>query len=60
MDKIKRVLKPVGFIVLMILASIGLGFMNVITPRREAFYDNEIKTELVEEDEDEEDREEKR
>ena len=44
---------------LMILASIGLGFMGVISPRREVHHDNEIKIELVEKEEEEEDGEEK-
>jgi hypothetical protein len=48
MKRLKKLLRLLGFIVLLVLAAVGGGLMAIATRRPDQDYDNEIKTELVE------------
>ncbi len=53
MKSLKRVLRLVGFSLLLILALMGVGITGaVFVNKKEQDYDNEVKTELVEGNED--------
>jgi hypothetical protein len=52
MKKFKRLIKLAGFILLLLLAAVGAGFLGLAPRRPQQDYDNEIKTEIVEAKED--------
>lgn len=53
MKSLKRVLRLIGFSLLLILALMGVGITGaVFVNKKEQDYDNEVKTELVEGNED--------
>jgi hypothetical protein len=55
MQKVKKGLRLIGVILLIILASIGMGISGVVLPSsRERYMDVEIKIEQVDKKEDEE------
>ena len=52
MNKLKKLIRLSGLIILLILAAAAGGFMAIAPRRPDQDYDNEIKTELVEGKED--------
>lgn len=56
MEKLKKLARFTGLIVLIALALMGVGIGLALLPRRETFIDNETKIELVEGELEEEDR----
>lgn len=56
MEKLKRLVRLIGLIVLIALALMGVGLGLALLPRRERIIDNEIKIELVEGELKEEDK----
>lgn len=55
MDKIKKALRLIGFVVVLIIASVGLGIAPALGQRKEEYLNREVKTEMVDDqNEDEE------
>ncbi len=54
MDKVKKVLRLTGFVVVMVIASVGLGIAPALGNRKEEYLNREIKTEMVDEQEEDE------
>lgn len=52
MKNFKKLVKLVGFILLLLLAAMGGGLLGLAPRRPDQDYDNEIKTEIVEGKED--------
>ncbi len=52
MESIKKWIRLIGLIFLIVLALSGIGIGAVIVNKKEQDYDNEVKTELVEGNED--------
>jgi hypothetical protein len=54
MTQIKKVLRIVGLVLLILLASMGVGLVGTFLPNRERYMDNEIKTEQADKKSEEE------
>ncbi|MEM9855949.1 MAG: hypothetical protein AAF843_01260 [Bacteroidota bacterium] len=54
MDKVKKVLRLIGFVVVMVITSVGLGIAPALGNRKEEYLNREIKTEMVDEQEEDE------